>query len=144
MSSTLPTGRAFSWLTRTDITNLYKRQVSSHLRLINSTEPDSALDSPENHNQRGGIEDVFRLAAILSTKLIKNHPFQDGNKRIAYAAAIEFLRRHNQLLPNMDGNEAGNREIALGHSRAAVQDLDISIAELAKLYSEFAVLKASE
>jgi death-on-curing protein len=37
---------------------------------------------------------IWDKAAILLTKLIKNHPFYDGNKRIAFIAVQEFLRRN--------------------------------------------------
>ena len=35
---------------------------------------------------------VFDLAAAYAFGIIKNHPFVDGNKRIAFAAADVFLR----------------------------------------------------
>jgi death on curing protein len=37
---------------------------------------------------------LWDKAAILLTLLIKNHPFYDGNKRIAFIAVQEFLRRN--------------------------------------------------
>lgn len=38
--------------------------------------------------------DLFDLAAALGHGLAKNHPFLDGNKRIAFVAAISFLERN--------------------------------------------------
>lgn len=38
-----------------------------------------------------GEPDVFELAAAYLFGLVKNHPFVDGNKRIAFAAADTFL-----------------------------------------------------
>lgn len=51
---------------------------------------DSALSRPENLFAYGKPT-VFELAAAYAFGLAKNHPFIDGNKRIAFAAAIMFL-----------------------------------------------------
>ena len=53
---------------------------------------DSALQSPLNVHYYTGQEDVFQLAANLSDKVMKNHAFQDGNKRTALLAGDMFLR----------------------------------------------------
>lgn len=37
---------------------------------------------------------IWDKAAVLLLLLIKNHPFYDGNKRIALSAVNEFLRRN--------------------------------------------------
>jgi death-on-curing protein len=42
--------------------------------------------------QTGYYEDVIAEAAALLESLAINHPFIDGNKRIAFAAADVFLR----------------------------------------------------
>jgi death on curing protein len=51
---------------------------------------DSALSRPQNllAYERPSI---FDLAASLAFGLIKNHPFLDGNKRVAFTAAVTFL-----------------------------------------------------
>jgi death on curing protein len=41
---------------------------------------------------------VWEKAAILLTRLVVNHPFYDGNKRIAAVAVREFLRRNGYEL----------------------------------------------
>ncbi|MFT3867066.1 MAG: type II toxin-antitoxin system death-on-curing family toxin [Nibricoccus sp.] len=51
---------------------------------------DSALGRPENLFAYGKPT-VFELAATYAFGLAKNHPFIDGNKRIAFATAIMFL-----------------------------------------------------
>jgi death on curing protein len=38
--------------------------------------------------------EVATKAAILCSRLIRNHPFPDGNKRIAHVAMRELLARH--------------------------------------------------
>lgn len=42
--------------------------------------------------------DVFTKAAALLHSLVKNHPFVDGNKRVALAAATSFLWRNGYRL----------------------------------------------
>jgi death-on-curing protein len=53
---------------------------------------DSALARPENRfAYKRATVFVFELAAACAFGLVKNHPFIDGNKRIALATAIMFL-----------------------------------------------------
>ena len=45
----------------------------------------------------GGVEfypDLIDKAAVLCTRLARNHPLPDGNKRVAYLALLEFLARN--------------------------------------------------
>ncbi|KAL5430640.1 hypothetical protein PMIN06_012489 [Paraphaeosphaeria minitans] len=39
-----------------------------------------------------GQSNIFQLAGSLSEKIMKNHAFQDGNKRTALVAADMFLK----------------------------------------------------
>ena len=38
------------------------------------------------------------MAAALLQSLVKNHPFEDGNKRTAYFSAMRFLQRNQWIL----------------------------------------------
>lgn len=51
-----------------------------------------ALESAINRPQTGYYEDILSEAAALFESLAINHPFVDGNKRIAFAAVDVFLR----------------------------------------------------
>ena len=51
-----------------------------------------ALESAIFRPQSGYYSDVIAEAAALLESLAINHPFVDGNKRIAFAAADVFLR----------------------------------------------------
>lgn len=51
-----------------------------------------ALESALFRPQTGYYEDIVAEAAALMESLAINHPFMDGNKRIAFAAADVFLR----------------------------------------------------
>ena len=51
-----------------------------------------ALESALFRPQTGYYEDIVAEAAALLESLAINHPFVDGDKRIAFAAADVFLR----------------------------------------------------
>jgi death on curing protein len=51
---------------------------------------DSALGRPE-HLLAYGKPTLFELAAAYAFGLVRNHPFVDGNKRIAFTTAVLFL-----------------------------------------------------
>ena len=52
---------------------------------------ESALARPQNRLVYDPDADLFDLAASLGFGLARNHPFVDGNKRIAFVAAAVFL-----------------------------------------------------
>lgn len=51
-----------------------------------------ALEAALFRPQTGYYEDIVAEAAALLESLAVNHPFVDGNKRVAFAAADVFLR----------------------------------------------------
>lgn len=51
----------------------------------------SALAVPANHFFYEGEENVVSLAALLIVAVARNHPFQQGNKRTAFALGLSFL-----------------------------------------------------
>jgi death on curing protein len=51
-----------------------------------------ALESALFRPQSGYYEDIVQEAAALFESMAMNHPFLDGNKRIAFAAVDVFLR----------------------------------------------------
>jgi death-on-curing protein len=52
---------------------------------------ESAVTAPQNLWIYGNDADIFDLAASYCAHLAWNHPFQDGNKRVALSAALHFL-----------------------------------------------------
>ena len=62
-----------------------------------------AVESAVARPQSGYYKDVIESAAALLESLAINHPFLDGNKRVAFAATDTFLRilRHRHI---QDGN----------------------------------------
>lgn len=60
-----------------------------------------ALEAALFRPQTGYYEDIVAEAAALMESLAINHPFVDGNKRIAFAAADVFLRINGWHLQRM-------------------------------------------
>jgi len=60
-------------------------------------------------------------ASILLYLMIKNHPFQNGNKRIALTALFVFLYKNNKWL-NLDPEELYNFTIWVAQSPAKLKD----------------------
>ena len=52
---------------------------------------DSALARPANRRAYEGVEDIHELAATYAIAISANHPFIDGNKRMAFMALGQFL-----------------------------------------------------
>ena len=64
-----------------------------------------ALESALMRPQIGYYDSIIEEAAALMESLAKNHPFVDGNKRIAFAVVDTFLRMNNHYI-NCDNREA--------------------------------------
>lgn len=60
-------------------------------------------------------------AAILFYLLIKNHPFQNGNKRIAVTALLVLLRKNGTWL-NVDSKEFYNFAVWIASSPPTVKE----------------------
>ena len=44
---------------------------------------------------------IWLMGAALLHSMVKNHPFDDGNKRTAYFSTVRFLKKNNYILaPN--------------------------------------------
>ena len=63
---------------------------------------DNALESsasrPRNLQAYGEATSIAELGAAISWSLLRNHPFVDGNKRIAFAALTIFLELNGHSL----------------------------------------------
>src|SRR5215471_21338777 len=51
-----------------------------------------ALESALQRPQTGYYDTIIHEAAALCESLVQNHPFVDGNKRVAFAVVDVFLR----------------------------------------------------
>jgi len=81
------------WLNRQALLAAHDEQLAEHGGASGVRDGglfDSALARPENLAAYGE-PDVFALAAAYGFGLARNHPFVDGNKRVAAIATETFL-----------------------------------------------------
>ena len=91
----------------------------------------SAVQSPRNQWYYSG-GDLVDLASVLLLHLIRNHPFNDGNKRAALASALVFLDAHGiSLRDDPERLEWLTLEAAQGRL-----DVEPLAAALRELFSE--------
>jgi death on curing protein len=57
-----------------------------------------ALESALHRPQTGYYDTIVHEAAALLESLVQNHPFVDGNKRVAFAVVDVFLRINGHIL----------------------------------------------
>jgi death on curing protein len=87
---------AWRWLTIDVILAIHDEQLAEHggrpgIRDLGLLE--SALARPVNRAAYAGAN-AFDLAAAYAFGIIRDHPFVDGNKRVAFLAAALFLLEH--------------------------------------------------
>ena len=83
------------WIPRQAVIDLHRQQIEEHGGLSGIRDQgglDSALARPrqvESYGEPGG--DIPSLAAAYAWGISKNHPFVDGNKRMALLCIYVFL-----------------------------------------------------
>ena len=94
---------------------------------------ESAVAAPQaSFGGRSPYKDIAEVAAAYLFYLCKNHPFVDGNKRVALGACIVFLRL-NGIEPKSDGPEWEELTLAVA---ASVIGRDEATRRLRKLLSK--------
>lgn len=69
-----------------------------------------------------------KKAAILFYLMIKNHPFQNGNKRVAVTTLFYFLYKNGRWL-HVDNKELYNFSVWIAESNARVKDATVQAIE---------------
>ena len=82
---------AHDYLTVADVLGLHA-VLLQHYGGASGVRDPGALEAALFRPQTGYYEDIVMEAAALLESLAINHPFVDGNKRTAFAAADVFLR----------------------------------------------------
>lgn len=89
---------------------------------------ESCLDTPftrlYNKSMYPGVE---YKAAMLFYLMIKNHPFQNGNKRVAVATLLYFLHENGRWI---DIDSYGLYEFAREVAKSEASDMRISIERI--------------
>jgi len=90
---------------------------------------ESCLATPfQSFSKKSLYPTLISKAAMLFYLLIKNHPFQNGNKRIAMTALLVFLYRNKKWI-KVDTQELYNFTVWVAQSPRTVKDETIKAAE---------------
>ncbi len=82
------------WVPRLVIEAVHVDQIREHGGLIGIRDENTLESALARAKQRWAYEpetDLARLAAAYAFGICSNHPFRDGNKRVAFLAAVIFL-----------------------------------------------------
>ena len=82
------------WLSRVALDAIHADQVREHGGLAGVRDDnalESALARPRQKHAYEPTTDMAALAAAYAFGLARNHPYRDGNKRIAFLALVTFL-----------------------------------------------------
>ena len=85
------------WLTVADVLGLHTVLMQRYGGASGVRDP-GALEAALFRPQTGYYDDIVAEAAALFESLAINHPFVDGNKRVAFAAVDAFLRNNGWRL----------------------------------------------
>jgi death on curing protein len=83
-----------NWLSTAIVLSIHGDQIREHGGRPGVRDPgllESALDRPRNRFHYEPESDLAALAAAYGFGIAKNHPFIDGNKRVAFQAMYVFL-----------------------------------------------------
>jgi death on curing protein len=78
------------YLTVAEVLTIHKQQIDQYGG-IDGIRESGLLESAVFRPQTGYYNSVAEESAALMESLANNHPFLDGNKRVAFAAAHTFL-----------------------------------------------------
>jgi len=88
------------WLSKAAILAIHESLLAEHGGATGVRDEgllDAAIASPRNHHAYERA-DVFQLAAANANALTRNHPFSDGDKRVALTVAGVFLELNGYRL----------------------------------------------
>jgi death-on-curing protein len=93
---------------------------------------ESAVAAPQaSFGGQSPYEDIPEVAGAYLFYLCQNHPFIDGNKRVALGACIVFLRL-NDIEPQADGPEWEELTLAVASSQLDREQVTKRIRKLLK------------
>ncbi|MFZ1438548.1 MAG: type II toxin-antitoxin system death-on-curing family toxin [Candidatus Microthrix subdominans] len=90
------------------------------LRASRINSADSAVHAPGA--SFGGVEfqpGLVRKVAVLGYRLVRNHPFPDGNKRVAFLAMIEMAERNGTQWVEPPDDPEGDETVEMMLAAAA-------------------------
>lgn len=96
--------KSIEYLTVDEAVEIHQ-QIIEYFGGPGGTRDPGLLESALFRPQTGYYNDIYETAAALFESLIINHPFIDGNKRVAFFATDVFLRL-NGFRFDVDADEA--------------------------------------
>lgn len=106
---------SWKWLRADIITAIHDAQLAEHGGLPGVRSPellDSALARPQTTPAYEERADAVTIGAMYAIAIAHNHPFIDGNKRVAWAAMRTFLKLNGVTLA-FTRSEAVNEMLTL-------------------------------
>lgn len=98
------TKKDFEYLTIIEVLSIHKILIQKYGGM-DGVRDMGALEAALFRPQTGYYEDIIEESAALWESLSQNHPFLDGNKRVALAVTYTFLTLNGHK-PKIDVNEA--------------------------------------
>jgi death-on-curing family protein len=90
---------------------------------------ESCLQAPlQTYGRRDLYPGLVRKAAILFYLMVKNHPFENGNKRIAVVTLFIFLMRNGRWI-TVSERELYQFAVTVAESRSEYKDSVVQIIE---------------
>lgn len=83
---------------------------------------EGALARPQNLVTYGETVTTERLAALYGVGVAKAHAFLDGNKRIAFAVMVAFLKAHGR---HLDATEAEATQVMLDVAASVISEAEL-------------------
>jgi death-on-curing protein len=127
------------FLTPEQVLELHFDQVNFFGGLDSLVDPglfESAVIAPINYFHYCNTKNLFDLGACYAYHLVKNHPFVDGNKRTALAAALAFLNS-NGIRIEVKDKVIFRAMMRLTTSRDGMLKFSATLREYSSLQSSF-------
>lgn len=103
-----------AWLSRAAVLAIHEQLIAEHGGATGRADEarlDAALARPRNRRAYSRAT-LFRLAAAYAFAIARDHPFPDGNKRVALTLALAFLHMNGWRVEAPEA-EAASMTIAL-------------------------------
>ena len=97
----MPRGREPRWISRLVVEAIHYDLVTEHGGLRGLRDEgglEAALARPQHKWHYNADTDIKTLAAAYGFALARSHPFQDGNKRVAFVAMAVFLELNGRTV----------------------------------------------
>ena len=113
------------WLDKALVLALYEDVVAASggaSGIFNEGLLESALARPINRRLYEGVDDILELGATYAVAISSNHPFADGNKRVAFIALGQFLIDNGAMLV-ADTDDATEIMLAVARNEIGIEKL---------------------